>query len=50
MERNLLTAAELAKELRVSKQTILRAYKRGEIKNVGLSTSPRFDLRQFIEE
>ena len=50
MEWKIVTADELAKELRVSKSTVLRAYKRGEIRNVGLSTSPRFDLTQFMKK
>lgn len=49
-KRKLLSAAELASYLGVSKQTVLRAYKRGELTNKGLSTSPRFDLNELNKE
>lgn len=49
MSRKLVSAKELAKELRVNLFTVYRADEKGEITNYGLGKAKRYDLNEILK-
>jgi DNA-binding transcriptional regulator YhcF (GntR family) len=48
MSRKLVSAKELAKELKVNLMTVYRAEEKGEITNYGIGRAKRYDLNEVF--